>query len=105
MQGLFVFMLGKQWSLASEIIPIQLAWGALFFLSTPFRVAIRVFGLQKWQLCTEAIVLVSIVAVFGFVVQTPLLSMLFILAIAGLQNIMLVAIICIYHVRHGKLIK
>ena len=101
-QDLFVVMLGEQWMLASNILPMQVAWGAVFFLSTPFRVAIRVFGLQKWQLCTEAVFLASIAMVFCFNVQPPLHSMLMILIIAGLQNIILVAIVCVYHLRYGK---
>lgn len=48
-----LFIIGDKWELASLMIPIQGIWGLIFFLSTPYRVLIRVFRIQKSQLLID----------------------------------------------------
>ena len=97
--GVFVFLLGKDWLLASEFIPLQVMWGVIFLMSTPFRVAIRVFSLQKWQMITETAFLCAIIAVFSSSIRLPLDAMFCILVVAGIQNIVLTIIVGVYHLR------
>lgn len=57
-----LFVIGDKWELASLMIPIQGIWGLIFFLSTPYRVLIRVFGIQKSQLLIDLVMMLAFFA-------------------------------------------
>jgi hypothetical protein len=95
LEDLFFLALGRQWSLASKLIPLQLLWGCCFLLSTPFRVVSRVLHLQKYQLSIDALVLALIVSAFVVVEASPLHTMWYLVLIAVLQNTMLAVFVVV----------
>ena len=48
-----LYIIGDKWELASLMMPILGIWGLIFFMSTPYRVLIRVFRIQKSQLSID----------------------------------------------------
>ena len=89
MEDVFLLALGPHWGLASKLLPLQLLWGGVFLLSTPFRVMCRVLHLQKFQLVIDAFMLSAIAALFTFVETTPLNMMRGLVVIAFAQNCLL----------------
>jgi teichuronic acid exporter len=92
-QDLIILFLGAQWHLASEMLPWHLAWGALFLVSTPFRVACRMLGQQKIQLGIDAVLLVCVILVFVFLDLQPIQFMMILFGVAMLQNATLIWLI------------
>jgi O-antigen/teichoic acid export membrane protein len=89
LQDTFLYFLGPRWSLASQLLPLQLLWGAFFLLSTPFRVICRVLHLQKYQLTVDAGMLASFCLLFALSSFTPLHTMWCVVLIALGQNVTL----------------
>lgn len=83
---LFHAMLGAPWELASHMMPLHLLWGAVFLLSTPFRVACRVLELQRYQLACDAVALSMTAIVFLAWRPAPLTAMWSLVAIAVVQH-------------------
>jgi teichuronic acid exporter len=92
-QPIFNSALGVKWGLASQIMPLQILWGAFFILSTPFRVACRVMRLQKYQLMSDAMAL----SVFSIILLSfdllPLQSMWVIVIASFLHHALLSVLI------------
>ena len=88
--GVFLYILGPQWGLASQLLPLQLLWGGFFLLSTPFRIVCRALHMQKYQLAIDAGMLALIGLLFTFSSMTPLHIMWALVMIALGQNALLV---------------
>ena len=73
------------------MFPLHLLWGAVFLLSTPFRVACRVLHLQKYQLAIDSMMLGAIWLVFDLSNLGPLATMWVLVLIAAAQNALLAA--------------
>lgn len=84
---LFLLILGDQWGLASQLLPLQLLWGGFFLLATPYRVANRALHLQKVQLAIDLIMLVAIVLLFLLTALPALQTMWLLVALAFLQSV------------------
>ncbi|MNK96208.1 hypothetical protein D3C87_1164780 [compost metagenome] len=91
--NIFLFVLGAQWSLASELMPLQLTWCCFFLFATPFRVACRALHLQKYQLAIDFGMLVSIFLLFNFSSLTPLHLMIALVGMALIQNALLCLVV------------
>jgi teichuronic acid exporter len=91
LQDIFLLALGAQWELASRMLPVILLWGAVFLVSTPFRVACRVLRLQRYQLMIDAGMLIAIWALFSLPDLSVLSIMWALVAIAVAQNALLAA--------------
>jgi O-antigen/teichoic acid export membrane protein len=89
-----VFVIGKAWELASLLIPINIIWGVIFFLSTPYRVMIRVRRRQKIQLQADVLSICLMVTIFIFVDLDPVALMIFLVIIGAAQNIYLAKMVC-----------
>jgi O-antigen/teichoic acid export membrane protein len=90
LKPIFLFILGKQWGLASNMLPLILLWGVVFFLSTPFRVLCRVMQLQKYQLSIDLGMLIAILALFELTSFSPISLMIGLVTIAATQNFLLI---------------
>jgi teichuronic acid exporter len=93
LQDIFLWVLGPQWGLASRLFPLHLLWGAVFLLSTPFRVACRVLRLQKYQLAIDSMMLGAIWLVFNLSNIGPLAAMWVLVLIAAAQNALLATVV------------
>jgi O-antigen/teichoic acid export membrane protein len=87
------WLLGDAWGLAGHMLPWHVVWGAIFLVSTPFRVACRMYRLQKIQLMIDAGLLVAILWAFRFSSLAPMQLMVFLVVLALVQNATLVAMI------------
>lgn len=84
-----IFLIGEDWGLASLLIPINIVWGLMFYISTPYRVMIRVLRMQKIQMqadITSVILLTAVVLLLNF---SPIELMLAVTVIASIQNMIL----------------
>ncbi len=88
-QPIFNSALGAKWGLASQIMSLQILWGASFILSTPFRVACRVMRLQKYQLMSDALALSVISIILLTFDMLPLQSMWVIVTASFLHHALL----------------
>ena len=93
MPGTLLYLLGPQWGLASQLLPLQLLWGGFFLLSTPFRVVCRALQMQKYQLTIDACILTLIGLLFALSSMTPLQTMWALVMIALCQNALLAAFV------------
>lgn len=93
MVDIFNLILGGQWLLASEFIPLQLVWGLVFLASTPFRVAARVLLLQKQHLIIDFSMVVMTCIIFQLVPLQPKTLMVCLLSIVLVQHSSIVALI------------
>jgi O-antigen/teichoic acid export membrane protein len=92
-ENVFLFMLGSKWGLACKILTLQIIWGGIFLLSVPFRVALRVMLLQKYQLIIDACTLVITAMLFGFINVTPMVMMWVLVMTVLVQNAFLSTIV------------
>lgn len=90
LQGMFLYLLGPQWELASQLLPLQLLWGCFFLVSTPFRVVCRAIHMQKYQLTIDAGILALIGLLFTLSSMTPLHTMWGLVMIAFCQHALMV---------------
>lgn len=86
LKDLYLFVLGSQWMLASEMLPWGVVWGLIFILSIPFRVAGRVLHLQRYQLLVDSVTFALICLVFYFSKFEPISIMRALVAVALVQN-------------------
>lgn len=93
MTDLFRLILGQEWGLASELLPLQLLWGLFFLASTPFRVAARVLHLQRYQLIIDLSMIALTCLLFYVSSFEPKSLMFSLLAIVFLQHSSIVALI------------
>lgn len=84
---LFLLVLGPQWPLASELLPLQLVWGGFFLLATSYRVASRALQLQKFQLAIDLGMLAAFGLVFSATNLSALHTMAVLVAVALVQNL------------------
>lgn len=89
LKDIYLYVLGNQWGLASEMLPWGVVWGLVFLISIPFRVAGRVLHLQRYQLLVDSITFTLIVLVFYFSGFEPIAIMRALVAVALLQNSLL----------------
>jgi len=89
-----VFIIGEAWGLASLLIPINIIWGVIFFLSTPYRVMIRVRRRQVIQLKADVLSICMMMAIFIFLDLNPVVLMVFLVMIGVVQNIYLAKMVC-----------
>ena len=89
LKDVYLYVLGNQWGLASEMLPWGVVWGLVFLISIPFRVAGRVLHLQRYQLLVDSITFTLIVLVFYFSGFEPIAIMRALVAVALLQNSLL----------------
>lgn len=87
LKDLYGLILGEGWDLAAQLIPMQLTWGGIFVLSTPFRVAGKVMQLQRLQLCIDLFVYVLIIALFFLLNLSPIQTMFGLIIIALIQHL------------------
>lgn len=95
LEDMYLWILGEQWELASQLLPLHFTWGCIFLLSMPFRVSCLVMKLQKIQLWIDTIMFLVISVLFMFLEITPLQIMWGIVLIALIQNIALALTICL----------
>ncbi len=93
LQGVFLYILGSQWGLASQLLPLQLLWGIFFLVSTPFRVVCRALHMQQYQLTIDAGMLVLTGLLFTLTTMTPLHTMWGLVLIAFFQHALMVGVI------------
>lgn len=93
MTDIFRSILGQEWGLASELLPLQLLWGLFFLASTPFRVAARVLLLQRHQLIIDFLMIALTCLLFNIFSFEPKGMMLSLLAIVFLQHSSIVALV------------
>lgn len=86
LQEVFLKLLGQDWVLASQLIPLHVLWGCFFLFSIPSRVACRVMRLQRYQCAVDLMMLVLIAALFALPGMTPLEVMWALVALAAVQN-------------------
>jgi O-antigen/teichoic acid export membrane protein len=86
MVDLFFIALGREWKLASELLPIQLVWGFFFLISTPFRVLGRAMRMQRLQLMIDALFILAIVSLSIIIDTNPHGMMALITMIAFIQH-------------------
>lgn len=55
-----LWLLGPNWMLASQLLPVQVVWGAVFLLTVPYRVAYRALSLQRYLVWIDAGLLIGI---------------------------------------------
>jgi len=84
-------LLGSNWRLASQMIPLHLIWGFIFLLSIPFRVACRVLHVQLYQMVIDAGILVAICVTFFTMSSSPIHAMWALVVIGLIQNALLSA--------------
>lgn len=85
----YIIFLGSEWILTADIIPIQIILGAIFLFSISFRVCIRIFSMQKFQLIIDGITTFLIVLSFLINDVSPIYTMWLLVAIAFLQSILI----------------
>lgn len=85
----YIIFLGREWVLAADIIPIQIILGSIFLFSISFRVCIRIFSMQKFQLIIDAITTILIVLSFLTADVNPIYIMWLLVIIAFLQSILI----------------
>ncbi len=85
----YIIALGNEWVLTADIIPIQIILGAIFLFSISFRVCIRIFSMQKFQLIIDAITTFLILLSFLVDDVNPIYTMWLLVVIAFLQNILI----------------
>lgn len=88
-----LFWLGDAWAIASEMLGLSIIWGGVFFLSIPYRVMLRVKGLQKYQLMVDA----GVMLMYGLLLALPGIEVVFLMvslvAVSVIQNIALSVIV------------
>ena len=84
-----VILLGSQWTLAADLLPLVVLWGCIFIVSTPWRVLCRMTRKQRVHLIIDAGMLLGIAAVFYIRPDSPLHTMLLIVGIVAVQNILM----------------
>lgn len=89
LKDVYLYVLGSQWGLASEMLPWGVVWGLLFLMSIPFRVAGRVLHLQRYQLLVDGITFTLICLIFYFSGLESIAIMRALVAVALLQNSLL----------------
>jgi O-antigen/teichoic acid export membrane protein len=82
--------LGAKWRGAADMLPLVVAWGAVFVVSTPSRVVCRMLRQQKIHLAIDLAMLGGIALVFLVAGRSPLQAMLGILAVAVVQNLLMI---------------
>ena len=92
LQGVFLYILGSQWGLASQLLPLQLLWGVFFLVSTPFRVVCRALHMQQYQLTIDAGMLTLTGLLFTLTTMTPLHTMWGLVLIAFCQHALMVGV-------------
>lgn len=85
----YIIFLGSEWILTADIIPIQIILGAIFLFSISFRVCIRIFSMQKFQLIIDGITTFLIVLSFLINDVSPIYTMWLLVVIAFLQSILI----------------
>ncbi len=86
MVDLFHLFLGNEWRMASELLPVQLLWGSVFLLSTPFRVIARAAKMQRLQILIDVVFIIMIVSYSLLANAGVLPLMIFILISAFFQH-------------------
>jgi O-antigen/teichoic acid export membrane protein len=86
LKDLYLYVLGNQWAMASEMLPWGVVWGLIFLMSIPFRVAGRVLHLQRYQLLVDSVTFTLICFIFYFSGLEPISIMRALVAVALLQN-------------------
>jgi O-antigen/teichoic acid export membrane protein len=92
LQGVFLYTLGSQWGLASQLLPLQLLWGVFFLVSTPFRVVCRALHMQHYQLAIDAGMLALTGLLFTLTAMTPLHTMWGLVLIAFCQHALMIGV-------------
>ena len=90
LQDVFLYVLGAQWGLASQLIPLQVLWGGFFLISTPFRVVCRALQLQGYQLTIDAGMLIAIGVLFTLPNFEPLPRMWVLVMAAFCQHALMI---------------
>lgn len=85
-----LYVIGDKWELASLMIPIQGIWGLIFFMSTPYRVLIRVFRIQKSQLLIDFGMIMAFFALTFVRGLMPISLLCVMVFIVILQHILLI---------------
>ena len=85
-----LYIIGDKWEIASLMIPIQGIWGLIFFMSTPHRVLIRVFRIQKSQLLIDFGMIVAFFALTFVPGLMPISLLCVMVLIVILQHIFLI---------------
>lgn len=93
LESVFLRVIGARWDLASQLIPLQVLWGAAFLLATPARVVCRMRQLQRWQLVVDLATLAAIALAFLVLPASPLGTMWRLVAIAMVQNLLLAGVV------------
>lgn len=85
-----LIVLGSKWQLAVDMLPLILAWGAVFVISTPARAVCRMLKRQKVHLVIDVGMLLGISLTFFFENDSPMKTMIGILGVAAIQNFLMI---------------
>lgn len=88
-----LYFLGEDWRVASQMLGLSILWGAMFLVSMPYRVLLRVRGLQKFQLMVDLGVMASYGVLYLLLGKSPVGMMVGIVVVGGLQNLLLSGIV------------
>lgn len=89
LKDFYIIVLGNDWVLTADIIPIQIILGAVFLFSISFRVCIRIFSMQKFQLIIDTITTLLILSSFLIDDVSPIYTMWLLVIIAFLQSLLI----------------
>lgn len=89
----FYFVIGDQWRLASDLMPIQCVWGIIFLASTPARVICRALELQRYQLLIDGGMLIVTTFFFFIPNLNPVERMWGVVGIALVQHSLMITLI------------
>lgn len=85
-----LLLIGDEWGYASLMIPILGIWGGIFFLSTPCRVLIRVFKIQRRQLLIDFGMMLAFILLYFMPSIAPIPLLCFVLSVVFFQNLFLI---------------
>ena len=82
--NIVVLIIGREWTVASLMLPILGLWGAVFYLSTPYRVLVRLLKKQRLQLIIDTSFLATLLllSLFPNISVFQFLQLIAILAVA-----------------------
>lgn len=85
-----LLLIGDKWVYASLMIPILGIWGVIFFLSTPCRVLIRVFKIQRRQLLIDFGMMLTFILLYFVPDIDPIPLLCFVVSVVFFQNLFLI---------------
>jgi O-antigen/teichoic acid export membrane protein len=90
LRDLVVWGLGDKWQMTADMLPLVVAWGAVFVVSAPARAVCRMLRQQKVHLLIDLGMLAAIALTFYVVPGSPINAMVGIFIVATIQNLLMI---------------